>query len=195
MDATRIARFLPEIYRAANAPSSVLNALLGAMEGMQEPTERILGEVDRYIDPTRAPDRFVPMLASWLDLTRYLDWSGGPAGSGQPRFAPGLDRLRLLVNLATDFNARRGTRKALEEFLAVATGVAPFEVEESPTGEDGTPRPFHIRVHAPNAARRYADLVSRIVEGERPVYVTYEIGYAPGAAPETIVAAKEKQHV
>src|SRR5579864_767128 len=107
MRAERIARFLPETYRAANGPTSVLGALIGAMETLQQPSEDILAEVDRYIDPTRAPDAFVPMLASWLDLTPYLDWSGGRAGVGTPRYAPGMDRLRLLVTRAADFNARR----------------------------------------------------------------------------------------
>ena len=45
------------------------------------------------------------------------------------------------------------------------------------------PRPFHVRVHAPETAKRYADLVARIVEGERPAYVTYEIVYGAAAAP------------
>ena len=183
MRADRIARFLPETYRAAMTPTSVLTALVGAMEALQQPSEDILADVDRYLDPVRAPDVFVPMLASWLDLTPYLDWSGGQAGAGTPRFAPGVERLRLLATRAADLNARRGTRGALQDFLADATGVDGFTVEENPPGDDGAPRPFHIRVHAPQDATRYAGLVARIVEGERPVYVTYEIVYAAAPAP------------
>lgn len=181
MRADRIARFLPETYRAADQPASVLRSLIEAMETLQQPAEDILAEVDRYLDPARAPDAFVPLLASWLDLTPYLDWSGGRAGLGSPRFAPGVERLRLLVTQAPDLNARRGARAALETFLTTATGCTGFTVEENPPDANGRGRPFHIRVHAPNEAARYSDLVARIVDGERPVYVTYEIAYASGA--------------
>jgi len=189
MDAARIARFLPEVYRAAVQPGSVLLALLGAMEALQAPDEEILAEVDRFIDPARTRDDFVPLLASWFELTPYLDWSGGRAGAGVPMFAPGLDRLRLLVSKAADLNARRGSRAALEDFLSTATGVAGFAVDENPPDEAGRPRPFHIRVRAPAEARRYADLVARIVEGERPGYATYEITYA-AAAPASAAKAE-----
>jgi hypothetical protein len=183
MEAPRIARFLPEVYRAAIQPSSVLAALLAAMETLQAPDEEILAGVDRFIDPVRTRDDFAPLLASWLGLAPYLDWSGGRAGAGAPLFAPGLDRLRLLATKAADLNARRGSRAALEEFLGAATGAAGFAVEENPPDAAGRPRPFHIRVCAPAEARRYADLVARIVEGERPAYATYEISYAPAAPP------------
>jgi phage tail-like protein len=194
MRADRIARFLPETYRAANQPGSLLASLLGAMEALQQPSEAILGDVDRYVDPARAPDEFVPMLASWLDLTAYLDWSGGRAGAGAPRFAPGPLRLRLLVSRAAEFNARRGSRAALEDFLACATGCAGFTVEENPPDDSGRPRPFHIRVHAPAEAAPYADLVGRIVEGERPVYVTWEIVSASDADTAPAGAAKAQTH-
>jgi phage tail-like protein len=179
MRAERIARFLPEIYRVTlGTKHGVLDSLLEAMASQHEPVEQILDELDAYIDPVRAPERFLPMLASWLDLAPYLDWSGGRKEAGEPRFAPGMDRLRLLIACAADLNARRGTRAALEEFLAVATGFAGFSVEECPAGEDQARRPFHLRVHAPQSARRYGDLIGRIVDGERPAYVTYEIVFA-----------------
>ena len=184
MQADRIARFLPETYQAANRPGSLLSALIGAMETLQQPSEDILAEVDRYLDPARAPDDFVPMLASWVDLTPYLDWTGGRPGQGAPRFAAGMDRLRRLVTRATDLSARRGTRAALEEFLSVATGCTGFQVEETPPGDDGEGRPFHIRVTAPSEAARYAGLVGRIVEGERPIYVTFEIVFAAAVATD-----------
>jgi phage tail-like protein len=178
----RIARFLPEIYRLTlGARHGVLDSLLDAMAELHEPSEEVLDELDRYIDPVRTPDRFLPMLAGWLDLAAYLDWSGGRKESGEPRFAPGPDRLRLLVTRAADLNSRRGTRAALEEFLSVATGIGGFTVEENPPDAQRVPRPFHVCVHAPDAAKRYGDLIGRIVEAERPAYVTYEIVYASGA--------------
>ena len=39
------------------------------------------------------------MLAEWMDLDRYLEWSGGRRGAGQARFAAGL---RAILDLPED---------------------------------------------------------------------------------------------
>lgn len=183
MEASRIARFLPEIYRMANQPGEPLAALLGAMETLHAPSEAVLRRIDDYVDPLRAPDDFALMLASWLDLDRYLDWTGGRKGAGQARYVAGLGHLRILSTMAAQLMRWRGTRHALERFLFAATGIPGFKVEENPADADGAPRPFHIRVDAPAAARHLSDLVQRIVDAERPVYVTYDIEYPPGGNP------------
>ena len=98
MRAERIARFLPEIYRVTlGTKHGVLDSLLEAMASQHEPVERILDELDAYFDPVRAPERFLPMLASWLDLAPYLDWSGGRKESHRrqlPNFEEGPGRSR-----------------------------------------------------------------------------------------------------
>ena len=196
MRADRIARFLPETYRAAyEAPDSLLKVVLGVMETMQKPGEDILDGLDSYLDPVRTPDRFVPMLAGWLDLAQYLEENPSPQrGLVQHHFAPGLNQLRLLITRATDLNKRRGTRVALQDFLKLATGIAGFHVEENPPDGQGNTRPFHIRVHAPDAARVYHGLITRIVDRERPAYVTYEIAYPSGTVPEDVITEKEESH-
>src|ERR1041385_1234117 len=181
MEARRIARFIPEIYRAAVLPGTPLSGILAVMEAMHAPSEEALVEIDKYLDPLRAPDNFALMLTSWLDLDRYLDWTGEREGAGQPRYAAGLGHLRALSMLAAHLMRWRGTRYALEHFLAAATGISGFLVEQNPTDARGRPRPFHIRVHAPAGARRMADLVQRIVDQERPIYVTYEIVFSSTA--------------
>jgi phage tail-like protein len=194
MRAERIAQFLPEIYRASNIEGGVLNAVLNAMDCLQGPSEDILDDLDRYFDPIRSPDRFVPMLANWVDLARYLDWGGGREGMGQPYFKPGLERLRLLVALAVKLNAERGTAAMLKQMLAGATGIEGFEIEENPTDNAGALSSFHIRVRAPEAALRYQDLVSRIVENERPAYVTFEIVYVSSGEPHAVISPQEENH-
>jgi hypothetical protein len=134
------------------------------------------------------------MLANWVDLARYLDWGGGREGMGQPYFKPGLERLRLLVALAVKLNAERGTAAMLKQMLAAATGIDGFEIEENPTDNAGAPSSFHIRVRAPEAALRYHDLVSRIVENERPAYVTFEIVYVSSSEPHAVISPQEENH-
>ena len=177
MERERIVRYLPEAYQAAARPDNVLGAILAAMEALHAPAVAALDDLDAYFDPHRAPDPFVVMLAEWMDLDRYLEWSGGRRGAGQARFAAGLPRLRLLIAESAELARGRGGRQTLERFLHVATGVPGFEVEENPPDEAGQPRPFHIRVKAPAAARRVSDLVRRIVDAERPAHATYEIEF------------------
>ena len=178
MDRARIARLLPETYQAAVAPNNPLGAVLGAMEALQAPAEAALATLDAHVDPLRAPPDFALMLTRWLDLDRYLDWTGGRPGEGAPRYAAGLGRLRLLCLEAAELTRWRGTRRTLERILTVATGLSGYAVQENPPGPKGAPRNFHLHITAPAAARPLADLVRRIVDEERPAYTTYEIEFS-----------------
>ena len=60
-------------------------------------------------------------------------------------------------------------------FLETATGVRGFAIDEQVPGEGGLPRPFHLRVHAPRETEPFRVLIERIVEVEKPAYVTYEL--------------------
>ena len=65
----------------------------------------------------------------------------------------------------------------MTRFLEVATGVAGFVIDEQVLDEEGRARPFHLWVHAPRAAEPYTALVTRIVEQEKPAYVTYDLSF------------------
>jgi phage tail-like protein len=171
-----IERLLPGVYQialhplesSALEPDRALAATLDAMEELHQPCEDILDRLDAYIDPRRAPDRFVPFLAGWLDL----DWL---AVDG--RVTTGLGRLRELVALAMALSKWRGTARGLLGFLQTATGLSGFEIESPSNTPPGDRRAFHVVVHAPNAASEHAALVERIVEMEKPAFVTYEVRY------------------
>jgi phage tail-like protein len=138
-------------------------ALLEIMDALHEPSEEILGNVGPYFDPYQAPDRFVPLLARWVDLERYLV-DLPPEATPASRFAPGLGRLRELINAVAFLSKWRGTAKGLRLFLETATGIEGFVIDEQAPGPDGLPRPFHIRVHAPAEAQHYHELIRRVVE-------------------------------
>lgn len=173
-----IAGFLPEIYQVALRPGTPLAALLAVMEGLHMPTEARLDGLDAVLDPLRGEERFVFMLADWLGLAAYLDWTGGRPGAGVASFATGTERLRLLVAEAARLWRDRGLRQTLERFLTVATGIDGIQVEDGVAGADGRIRSFHLQVLLPAEARRYATLVARIVAAERPAHATYSICYA-----------------
>lgn len=171
MRAAEIARLLPELYQDALEPGSVLDGLLAVMEAMHAPDEATLAAVDSLFDPRRAPDAFVAMLAQWLALGPYLEREGAE----QRRVAVRPGPLRDLVSIAAEAARLRGTEQTLRLLLERATGVPGFAVIENPPDGAGRPMPFHIRVAAPAKAAGQIELVRRIVAGERPAWVTFDI--------------------
>ena len=125
-----------------------------------------------------APPAASPFLARWVDLDRLFE-KPSQRGQGSPsRLIPTrLERLRALVAAAAYLSQWRGTGKGLMLFLETATGAHGFAIEERVPGSDGKPRPFHFRVHAPRELTSYRALIQRIIESEKPAYVTYEIEF------------------
>ncbi len=181
MKHSEIANLLPAVFLRALWPGSPFLALLEVMERFHAPSEATLASLAHYFHPYLAPDAFVPFLASWVDLEWLLrhspdtDDQGDAAAHGQ--FPPGLGRLRELVAAAAYLFRWRGTNQGLTCFLETATGVAGFVIDEHIPGPDGRTQPFHIRIHAPQEAIPYHSLIERIIELEKPAYVTHELTF------------------
>ncbi len=166
---------LPGVFQQGLIDGSPLQAALGLMELMHEPSERILDELDRYFDPRRTTDAFVPYLADWLGLTWLHEHPDDSETSRARSFPTGISRLGEVV-ARTRFHTRwRGTRTALLRFLEAATGLSGFEIMDVP-GAEGRPRPYHFRVRLPPEATPHRELIERIVAHEKPAHVTYDIG-------------------
>ena len=178
MKQTEIQHLLPEVFQRTAREGSPLYALLSAMEALHTPSEAALKDLDRYFNAYRAPDRFVPFLARWVDLGWLLT---GPEDSAEDSKAlplpSGLGRLRELVAAAAFLSAWRGTAKGLVRFLETATGIPGFRIEENPPDDHNVPRAFHLLVHAPAEALAFRSLVERIVEVEKPAYVTFALKF------------------
>ena len=72
-----IARLLPDVFqRTSGADPDLLSALLGVMEDLHAPVEYTLAHIEQAFQPDDAPESFLPYLASWLDLDRFLDENG-----------------------------------------------------------------------------------------------------------------------
>src|SRR5574341_2267177 len=136
MRSDEIARLLPDVYQYAlseavpgvNEPDRRLMAALAAMEVLHAPSERVLDDLDRFVDARRTPERFVPYLATWVDL----DWLLHPAAEDVTpgSLASGVGPLRELIAAASDLARWRGTARGLVGFLDTATGIPGFQVEE-----------------------------------------------------------------
>jgi phage tail-like protein len=171
---------LPGIFQQTLREGNPLAAILEVMEALHAPSEKTLLTLAAKFDPRRAPDEFVPFLAQWVDLGRLFDkplQEHGPHRSA-PRLLPtGLGRLRELIAAAAYLSQWRGTRKGLLLFLETATGTERFEIEERVMGPDGRPIPFHFRLRAPKEMRSCRALIERIIESEKPAYVTFELAF------------------
>jgi phage tail-like protein len=139
------------------------------METLHAPAEAILQDIDSLCNPHRAPDMFVPFLASWVDLERIF----APRVHSDDLVSTGLGQLRQLIATASYLSKWRGTKEGLRRFLETATGVSGFVIEE-PEAE-----PFHLRIIAPKETEPHRALIERIVEVERPVYATWEVQFSP----------------
>jgi phage tail-like protein len=154
------------------------------MEELHAPSEEKLRTLDANFNPHRAPDAFVPFLARWVDLDRLFDKPSAESRAlkALPRLLPtGLGRLRELIAAAAYLSQWRGTSKGLLSFLETATGARGFEIKEGGVGTEGRPRPFHFLLRAPQESFPFRSLIERIVESEKPAYVTYELEFGrPG---------------
>ena len=166
MHREEIEQLLPGVFQRSARPGSALVALLDAMAALHEPIEDVLQRLEAIFDPRRTPDRFVPFLASWLDLGRVLPVSTG------------LAPLRELVAEAAAIAQTKGTARGLILLLETAVGASGFVIHEEVPGPDGRPRPFHVRIVAPAAASPHRALVERIIESEKPAHVTYGLEFA-----------------
>ena len=169
MKSAEILRLLPGVFQRTAREGSPLAALLSVMEVLHAPSEQVLENLDALFDPRRAPDRFVPFLARWVDLDLPV--------------TTGLGRLRELAAAGVELSRWRGTARGLLLFLSTATGRKDFQLDERVPGPDGLPRPFHIRVHAPSELEPHRPMLERIIELEKPAYVTYELHFTQPAQP------------
>ncbi|MBK1699990.1 phage tail protein [Thiococcus pfennigii] len=194
MNRIEIEQLLPEVFRRATVPGEPLAELLEIMVQFQAPAEATIERIESYFNPRIAPEAFLPMLAAWVDLSRLV----GGAATRDPGRDWQLDpgRLRELILAAAELSQWRGTRYGLKRFLEIATGRSGFSFDESGAGDDGRPRPFHLRVRAPGSARAQRRLIERILVQEKPAHLTYELVFieeatSPEGAPPAWIAGEQ----
>jgi phage tail-like protein len=180
MKREEIETLLPRVFQQTLRPGGPLNTLLEVMELLHTPAEAVLSHLEKYFNAYSTPNKFVPYLAYWVDLGRFY-----PFYSAQPEdlrrsvdpISSGTGRLRELIAAAAYLSQWRGTAKGLKLFLETACGINGFELVENVIGENGNPRPFHIRIVAPPNAEPHIALIERIIEQEKPAYVSYEVEF------------------
>jgi phage tail-like protein len=182
MKLNEIKTLLPEVFQRSLCTGNPLLSLLKVMEMLHAPSEAVLSGLDAIFDPRRTREDFVPYLARWVNLERVL-FEPVSLRTTRPkaRQTTSLDlgRMRELIVHAATLSKWRGTARGLLLFLQIATGIEGYRIEEQTIGEDGRVRPFHLRIVAPGSAALYRPTVERIIEQEKPAYVTYMLEFEP----------------
>lgn len=179
MRRAEIEQLLPGVFQralTATPGGGPLGGLLEVMESLHAPDEACLADLDCYFDPRRTPERFVPFLARWVDLERLFCDGGQPLPS-HPLLTSHLGNLRELVAAAADLARWRGTARGLTTFLATATGLGGFAIDDQPLGADHRVVPFHLRVTAPAAGEPLRAMIEHIIAQEKPAHVTWELHF------------------
>ena len=140
------------------------------MASFVTPLEDRMRSLDVLYDAERTEARFVEFLAQCVNLGWAHD-----AGIEQ-------SNLRRLIANSRELSLFRGTVEGLRRFLEIATGIAGFEIYEGAQQETASGicfRPFHLRVLYPAQAAAQANMIARIVEHEKPAYMTFEVEERP----------------
>jgi phage tail-like protein len=172
MKSDDIGALLPAVFRSTLQGNNPATALLQLMEWLHQPSEDVLAGLDSYFDPRRTPDRFVPYLACLLDLDRFLPREAGVRTVAGSAPVP-VTQLREWIAGAVQIGRLRGTAKGLRMLLEVATGITGFEIQHEPRAGENA-RAFHLRVRAPASAKALQALIERIVDREKPAYMTFD---------------------
>ncbi|MFW5443975.1 MAG: phage tail protein [Methylococcaceae bacterium] len=175
-----IKQLLPEVFQRTDHQGSPLYGLLKVMEAQTEPAEQILQQIPDYFNPYITPEKYLPFLASWVDLDRFFpSFKNQALADNSALQTLGYGRLRELIVAAPQLSKLRGTAAGLQLFLETACGEKGFKIDENMMSENGDIIPFFIQVTAPETAEQHSILIERIIEQEKPAYVTYKLAFSP----------------
>lgn len=180
MKQNEIEHLLPGVFQRTLRQNSSLAAVLAVMEALHAPSEDVVQRLDSTFDPRRTAADFVPFLARWVDLDWLFEATGSRGQVSQCRstVTTGLARLRELIARASLLSQWRGTAKGLVLFLETATGMTGFVVNEQVT-ENGRQRGFHVHIRGPAEAAPHRRMIERIINSEKPAYVTFDLDFEP----------------
>jgi len=176
--------YLPALYH----DDELMGRFLMLFESFWSPIERQIDHLPFYFDPRLTPADFLPWLASWLDLTLDERW-------------PEEKRRRLVCEAASLYR-KRGTRRGVQEFLALYTGKRPRIIEHRADnfclgygallgpgialGLDNKPHTFTVALRLPQSpaldeeerAQKESDrrrIIESIIESEKPAHAGYNL--------------------
>ncbi|MBA4142863.1 MAG: hypothetical protein H0X43_07625 [Nitrosospira sp.] len=204
----RLLESLPAIYRAGDT-SGHLQCLLGVFEevlfrndtpdspGIEQQIEAIpsffspsgvghIGEHIKLDEHARAPDRFLPWLATWVAFKPHALFTA--------------EQLRVIISGIAPLYQKRGTRAYLEQLLELCfpeildvdiddNPILGFIIGQAKVGEDtlfGDERPFWFRIsievqrqsfgsRVTESHREFEQRVRAIIDFAKPAHTGYDL--------------------
>ncbi|MDX2228501.1 MAG: phage tail protein [Leptolyngbyaceae cyanobacterium bins.349] len=180
-------QFLPAVYREVD----FIGRLMKIFEESFEPAVNTLQTLWAYLDPMTAPEALLPFLAQWVGWQNESAWT--------------VEQQRSLIKRAIEIYRWRGTRRGLQFYLHIYTGLPMHHPTRSPqqqpiqiqtasrrgfvVGETelgpmailGGGKPFHFHVRLCPDLDHWIDegLVRKIIEQEKPAVCTYDLEIVP----------------
>ena len=165
-----ITQLLPAVIRKDAGPNQLLTHMINILSHQSKDIEHGRTTLARHFDPYGCPDHFVPLLVRMLDLDRIF--SGTQAIHENEllhKSSCPLGRIRNVIARAMRCSQWRGTSKGLLLFLQTACDSHDFSIEED------TSKAFHIIIHASEKIFQHKELIQKIIDNEKPAYVTSEL--------------------
>lgn len=166
---------LPAVFQRTANEGNPLTTFLEVMEVMHAPAEDVIEDIDRFFNPYQSPDEMIPFLAFWVDLNRLFVTN--EEIDFKSYVTPKIGHLREAIANAARLSKLRGTKKGLILFLQIITGEENFSIREKVKDENGKTRPFHMKITAPESLREKENLLTKIINSEKPVHLTYELEF------------------
>ncbi len=169
-DATAYIDYMPACYRKE---PETLHRYLSIFQSVSRELEDAVARLPRMLDVQRCDDDFLTWLSGWVGLRRDFRWPE--------------ERWREFLRRAPDLYTRNGTKRGLEEIVAIYTGEAPVIEEYEAEGKRFF---FCLKVSA-DVVERGADIevVRSIVEAFKPAHTVARVmvDQAIDATPQLVV--------
>jgi phage tail-like protein len=146
--------YLPGIYR-----TDFMERLMALFEVILMPIEWNIDNFDMYLDPSTAPEDFLPWLSNWFEIYFDQSWK--------------IEQRQQLLAEAHQIFARRGTRWALSRLLEIYTEQTPEIIEF-----DKGMQPYTFKVTIKGKAELDETLVMRIINANKPAHTSYTLEIA-----------------
>lgn len=180
-------QFLPAVYQEID----FIGRLMKVFEQSFEPAVNTWQSLWAYLDPLTAPESLLPFLAQWVGWQNEVTWS--------------VAQQRSLIRRAMEIYRWRGTKRGLQLYLHLYTGLPQHDPARSPQEQPiqitsaiqhglvlgksdfgpqailGGGKPFHFNVTLRPNPGQFLDeaLVRSIIDQEKPAVCTYDLEIAP----------------
>lgn len=166
-DAEDYVALLPPIYHG----DPFVHNFLGIFKSILEPLDRMISHIYYYFDPRLAPEHLLPWLATWVDLVLNENWP--------------IERRRELIRFAAELYRTRGTRRGMNRYLRIYSGVEPQIIEpgqERPGEAALAPHTFRVIIETPDPSQLDRALIEQIILAEKPAHTAYLLDIRPTPA-------------